>query len=141
MTVIIDTSFYIALLDPTDKHYTRAPEILAELRSGALGRACTTSLVMAECATLIAIRTRKNTIAIEGMRKMFVGEECIAQLLRPSESTETKAWNLFIKINQDNKDRTMSYVDCTNVVLARQHHVSAIVAFDGHYDAWIRCVR
>ncbi|NMC06333.1 MAG: hypothetical protein GYA24_14040 [Candidatus Lokiarchaeota archaeon] len=41
--------------------------------------------------TWVAIRTRKITIAIEGMRKMFMGEGCIAELLSPSESTETKA--------------------------------------------------
>jgi predicted nucleic acid-binding protein len=141
MTVLLDTGFYTALLDPTDKYYARAPEILAEIRSGILGRAYTTSFVMAESATLIAIRTRKNDIAIEGMRKLFAGEDCIAQILRPSESTETKAWNLFIKISQEKKDRTMSFVDCTNVIFAQQHHISAIVAFDGHYDAWIHCVR
>jgi predicted nucleic acid-binding protein len=141
VTILLDTGFYTALLDPTDKYYARAPEILAEIRSGALGRAYTTSFVMAESATLIAIRSRKNSIAIDGMRNLFLGEDCIALLLRPSESTEAKAWDLFVKINQDKKDRTMSFVDCTNVILAQQHHIRAIVAFDGHYDAWIRCIR
>jgi predicted nucleic acid-binding protein len=141
MTVLIDTGFYIALLDPTDKYYARAPEILSELHSGAHGQVYTTSLVMVESATLVAIRTRKNSIAIMGMKNLFLGIDCIARLLRPSESTEAKAWDLFIKVNQDKKEQTMSYVDCTNIILAQQYHINSIVAFDGHYDAWIRCIR
>ncbi len=141
MTILLDTGFYIALLDPTDKHYTRALAILTEIKSGIHGDAFTTSLVMVESATLVAIRTRKNTTAIEGMKALFIGNDCIAQVLRPTESTETKAWDLFVKRNQDKKSQPMSFVDCINIVIAQQHHINAIVAFDSHYDSWIRRIQ
>nr|MDO8111161.1 PIN domain-containing protein [Candidatus Sigynarchaeota archaeon] len=140
MTILLDTSFYIALIDPTDKYYRRAPEILKEIQSGIHGQPFTNTLVMAESAVLVAIRTRKNTEAMQGMKDLFVGENCIAQLLRPTESTEIKAWELFIKINTTKKGQLVSYTDSINIIIAQQHHINEIVTFDEYYEAWIRVI-
>ena len=96
---------------------------------------------MAEAATLVAIRTNKNLEAMQDIKSFFVGDACIASLLRPSETTENKAWDLFLNINSDTKKQTISYVDCINIVVAEQHHIGMMVTFDSHFGGWIHCLQ
>ncbi|HME54518.1 MAG TPA: PIN domain-containing protein [Candidatus Lokiarchaeia archaeon] len=139
MAVLLDTGLYIALIDPSDAHYQRAPEILKEIKTGIHGQPYTTSFVMAEAATLVAIRTKKNIEAMHVIKSFFVGDARIASLLRPSETTENKAWDLFLKINSNTKKQPVSFVDCLNIIIAEQHHIGVMVTFDNHFESWIHC--
>lgn len=135
--IFLDTGFYISLVDSRDEHYTSALEILQELHSGKWGVVYTSNFVMAESATLVAVRTKKYEPAMRAMFQLFRGEGQLATLLRVQESTEMKAWDLFFKINSPAGDRPISYVDCTNIILCQQAHIPAIVAYDAHYAPWL----
>jgi len=139
--IFLDTGFYIALINPKDNYYRRAPEILNDLLDGVYGQLYTSHFVMAESATLTAIRTRNNKIAIDSIQDYFIGESQIAICLRSNEEVEHLAWELFCKVNDSNQNQPMSFVDCTNVKLAQQHRIGAIVSFDGHYKSWLQIVQ
>ncbi len=118
--IFLDTGFYIALVNPKDKFYKRAPEILMDLQEGVYGQPFTSHFIMAECATLIAIRTRNNQIAIELLKEYFIGKSQIAICLRSNEELEKSAWDLFCKVNFTEKEQPMSFVDCTNILFSQE---------------------
>ncbi len=141
MTIFIDTGFYLALIDKKDAYYERAPLILEELQEGKYGALFTSNYVLAESATLVAARTNRYRPAMQGIFQLFMGEEQLATIIRPSETAETKARDLFLKINSMEVEKPVSFVDCLNIVICQQLHVPAIVTFDErHYKAFLRCI-
>ena len=105
MPIILDTGFFIALIDPKDKHSSRADEILNNIKDGQYGQTFTTAYVMAESAVLVAVRTRNNYDALKNIKSLFIGEDSIASILDANELLREKAWDLFLKLNQDNKNQ------------------------------------
>lgn len=138
--IFLDTSYYIALINPKDPFYKKSWKILKELEKGVYGTPFTSNLVMSEAAILTAIRTKKNPEAIATMRSLFVGEIRIATMLRCSEDVELRAWDLFEKVNRT-VEQPMSYVDCTNIVLAQQNHIGMIIAYDTHFEGWFQQIQ
>lgn len=127
----------MGLIDPTDDHYKRSLELLKELQTGKFGQIFTSSFVMAESATLVASRTKKNTQAMRAIKNYFIGNEQIAIILRANEEIEIQSWEIFQKLNIRIKDKVVSYVDCTNISFCRKYLLDYILAFDPHYDGWI----
>ena len=140
MPIILDTGFFIALIDPKDKHSSRADEILNDIKDGQYGQTFTTAYVMAESAVLVAVRTRNNYDALKNIKSLFIGEDSIASILDANELLREKAWDLFLKLNQDNKNQPVSYVDSLNIIIAQHNHIGSIAAFDGHYKGWLRLI-
>lgn len=141
MGVFLDTGFFIGLIDPSDKHYDRSIELLAILKDGVHGEIYTSTLVMVETSTLVAVRTRNNTEAIHKARELLVGDKKIAVLLQPSEHITMKTWDLFIQINKDPKRQAVSFVDCSNIAICDYRGIEKIVSFDAHFDGWLTRIR
>jgi predicted nucleic acid-binding protein len=140
MPILLDTGFFIALIDPTDNHSLRADEILIEIKDGQHGQPFTSAYVMAESAVLVAVRTRNNYDALKNIKSLFIGEESIAAILDANEFLREKAWDLFLKLNQDNKNQPVSYVNSLNIIIAQHNHIGSIAAFDGHYEGWLHLI-
>ncbi len=138
--IFLDSSFYIALVNPKDKHYDRSVELLKEIKLGSYGTPYTSNYIMAESAIVTAIRTNKNQEAITGIRSFFIGENVIATILRSNEDLEKRSWDLFGKVNVPERNQPMSYVDCTNVVFAQHYHIGIIISFDAHFEGWLKQV-
>jgi predicted nucleic acid-binding protein len=137
MGIFLDTGFYMGLIDPTDDHYNRSLEILSELQTGKFGQIFTSSFVMAESATLVASRTKKDPQAIREIRNFFIGNEQIALILRANEEIESDAWVIFQKLNLRIKNKVVSYIDCTNIAFCKKYLLDNILSFDPHYNSWL----
>lgn len=137
MGIFLDTGFYLGLIDPTDQNFNRSLELLKELQTGKFGQIFTSSFVMAESATLVASRTKKNSRAMREIKNLFTGNEQIAIILRANEEIEKDSWEIFQKLNTQIKNQVISYVDCTNISFCRKYLLDNIVSFDPHYDGWL----
>ena len=137
MGIFLDTGFYIGLIDPTDKYYKRSFDLLKGLQTGKFGLIYTSSFIMAESATLVAARTKKNPIAIKEIENFFLGDKQIATILRLNEKNEKDAWEIFQKINVEKKSKVVSFIDCSNIVLCRNYSIDNILSYDPHFDGWL----
>jgi predicted nucleic acid-binding protein len=141
MGLFLDTGFYCGLVDHEDEHSGRSLELLKLLKSGRYGQIYTSNYVMAETATLIAIRTNRNPNYLQAVRDLFVGNNVLAILLRANLVEDNEAWKLFVKINSEKKsEKVISYIDCTNIIISQSHNIKNIVSFDPHFDGWLSVV-
>lgn len=136
--IFLDTSFFIGLVNPNDKFYERSNELLKSIQNGLFGDPFTSNYVMAETATLIAIRSHNNPVAIDSIRSLFIGDNIIATMIRIDEVLEQKAWDLFQKVNKSQMGQPISYVDCTNVIISQHLHIGSIISFDAHFEGWLK---
>ncbi|MHA1673690.1 MAG: type II toxin-antitoxin system VapC family toxin [Promethearchaeota archaeon] len=141
MAIFLDTGFYLGLIHSKDPNFNRAQELLKEIQTGKLGQIYSSQLIMAETATIVAVRTHKNPKALERARDFFIGELQIATILSLTESTEKKAWEIFIKANSEKKSskrsKILSFVDCSNIILCKEHGINNILTFDGDFYGWL----
>ncbi|TFH30926.1 MAG: PIN domain-containing protein [Promethearchaeota archaeon] len=141
MAIFLDTGFYLGLIHSKDTNFDRAQELLREIQTGKLGQIYSSRLIMAETGTIVAVRTHKNQKALEKARDLFIGDLQIATILSLTESTEKKAWDIFIEANSEKKspkrNKILSFVDCSNIILCKEHGIDNILAFDGDFHGWL----
>ena len=141
MAIFLDTGFYLGLIHKNDENFDVAQEWLKKIQLGVYGQIYTSNYVIAETATLVAVRTRGSILALEKTRNLLKGDLQIATILYVSEDEETSCWDLFSKLATANelftKDGIISYVECTNITLCTTHSIEYIASFDGHYKGWL----
>lgn len=140
MGIFLDTSFYLGLIHKKDENHERSKKLLLELESGMYGRIYTSNFIMSEAATVTLIRTRNNFYAIHKIRELFIGDSQIGTILRLDEHDEKESWDLFEKMNASKKENAdfVSFVDCTNIICTKRFQIEYILAFDKHFDGWIK---
>lgn len=145
MAIFLDTGFYLGLIHSKDSNYKRAQELLIELQTGQFGQIYSSRLIMAETATLVAVRTHQNQKALKKARELFIGDLQIATILPLTEITEKETWDIFVKANSLKesarmKKKILSFVDCSNITLCREHGIEKIAAFDGDFKGWLEII-
>ena len=100
---------------------------------------------MAETATLVAVRTHQNPKALKKAKDLFIGDLQIATILSLTETTEKDIWDLFVKANSLKesarmKKKILSFVDCSNITLCKDHGIDKIAAFDGDFQGWLEVI-
>ena len=138
MAVFLDSGFYLGLIHPKDENYKRCIELLQILKTGEYGQLFTSNYIMAESATLVAVRTRNNAHAIQNAFELFLGSGQLARFLRLNEDNLKDAWDLFQKINLPKSPEIISYIDCSNIILCRSYSIETIISYDSHFDGWIK---
>mgnify|MGYP006308320829 CR=1 FL=1 len=137
MGIFLDTGFYMALVDKNDPHYKKSLELLKTLKTGKYGQILTSILVISETLTLVSVRTKNNTKALNNVRELLVGRKRFALILRTNPEIEQKTMDLFVKRNSTAED-TMSYVDCSNIEFCKHNGLEYILSFDSHFDGWLK---
>ncbi len=141
MAIFLDTGFYLGLAHPQDANRDRSLAILDELNKGTFGQLFTSNYVVTEAVTLSAVRSRQDTRVMSIMRNYFIGELQIATIFYASPQIDAVAWDLFVNVNSGQKgEKIISFIDCSNVIFCQQHQIPSIVAFDKHYERWLRRV-
>ena len=144
MGIFLDTGFYMALINKSDKNHEKSKEILQKIKSGIYGQVYSSLFIMSETGTLAAIRTQRNSAIIKELKRLFIGELKIATPLEISASILEKTWNLYIKklISEKNKGKRsfLSFIDSSNIILCQEHQIENIVAFDGDFEGWLNVV-
>lgn len=121
--IFVDTSYFVAILDKSDKWHGRAEELSSLIHKEEL---LTSSLVISECVTLVGSRGgRKAAQALydsifDSCRVVFITKELFL-----------KAIEVFLKY-----DGTVSVTDSASLVLMEHHGVDSIVSFaeDSDFD-------
>jgi len=141
VAIFLDTGFYLGLIHSKDKNFIRAQELLIEIQTGKFGQIYSSRLIMAETATIVAVRTHKNPKSLKKARDLFIGDLQIATLLPLTEITEKITWDIFIKTNstkESSKKKILSFVDSSNIALCKEHEIKNILAFDGDFKGWLK---
>lgn len=120
----VDTSFWIALQVPRDRHHQDAAALWEQER----GALVTTSLVAGETWTYLN-RKAGHRAAIAFRRAAL--ELRTLQIVSIDEGTEDAAWRWLERRN----DRAYSFVDATSFVLMRRLRLREALAFDGDFSA------
>ena len=139
MGVFLDTGFYLGLVHPDDPHSERSNEILLGLQDGKYGLLYTSNLVISELTTLVFIRTKGNSDMLHDVYDLIWGENKIATRMEITVQLENETWSNFIKYNSNfnGKKGFLSFVDASNIVLAKSKKIDYIVSFDEHFDGFI----
>ncbi|KKK56031.1 hypothetical protein LCGC14_3068600 [marine sediment metagenome] len=124
MGTFVDTSFWIALRRPEDRHH-RAAQTLWESRPPQL---VTTNHVVGETWTFMRRRFGhepcvKFANAVAGSPRLIVHH--------PDESLEQDAWDWLRR----HSEREYSFVDATSFALMRRLRMREALAFDGDFAA------
>jgi len=139
IAVFLDTGFFIGLCHPKDNYATQCETIFKKLSKGIYGLLYTSSLIISEASTLLAVRTNNNENILNLFGKYLWGERKIATILPYKQSLETKIWDLFKKVNTTDLrgEKPMSFVDISSVILCQGHQINNIVSFDSHFDRFL----
>lgn len=137
--IFLDTGFFIGLCHPKDKYAVQSETILKKLSKGTYGLLYTSSLIISETSTLLAVRTNNNEKILSLLGKYLWGEEKIATILPYKQTLEKEVWELFKKVNTKDlkQEKPMSFVDISSVILCQHHQIKNIVSFDSHFDRFL----
>lgn len=123
----VDTSFFVALLDPRDKNHARAVEALEKLEGRRLAdQLLTTNNVVLETIT-VARYEAGHALAVKA-GEMLYGEK-LARLHRTTAEEEAAAFAYLRKY----EDKEYSAVDCLSFVVMETLGIREVLAFDSDF--------
>ena len=128
--IFVDTSFFVALLDPRDKNHARAVEAFEEFQGRRLSdQLLTTNNVVLETIT-VARYEAGHALAVRA-GEMLYGEK-LARLHRTTAEEEAAAFAYLRKYEH----KEYSIVDCLSFVVMEMLGIREALAFDtdfGHH--------
>jgi predicted nucleic acid-binding protein len=124
--VFVDTSAFIALLDPRDDCHAQAVHVEQSL-SGQAARLITTNFVLDE--TYTGLRSKIQHSAILRFRDS-VRQSRRLSVVRIGEALEEQAWEIFARYD----DKDFSFTDCTSFAVMQQLGITTVFAFDEHFE-------
>ncbi len=125
--IFIDTSFFVALLDPRDGNHTRAVEAFEEFETRRLkDLLLTTNNVVLETIT-VARYEAGHALAVRA-GEMLYGEK-LARLHRTTAEDEAAAFAYLKKY----EDKDYSAVDCLSFVVMEKLGIGEALAFDSDF--------
>lgn len=120
--VFVDTSYYIALVNPGDHHHVAATRFTLSFT----GRIVTTSLVLAELGSFFAVRPARTIfIQLDGM----IRNDPQVELVMVNEDLLGEAVRLF----GDRMDKDWSLVDCASFIVMKQRSIRSGLTTDHHF--------
>jgi len=123
--VFVDTSAFIALLDPRDDCHDHAVHIEQAL-SSQTAQLVTTNFVLDE--TYTGLRGKIQHSAILRFRDS-VRQSQRLKVVRITEALEDQAWEIFARYD----DKDFSFTDCTSFAVMQQLGITTAFAFDEHF--------
>lgn len=141
MAIILDTGFYAGLIHPKDEHRQDSFRVLDAIKDGTYGAVFTSNYIVAETATLCAVRSGRNPAVLATCAAHFTGPLRVATIINARDVHDADTWTLFQKLVADpSLKHTVSFVDCSTIVLARQLGIEHVASYDQHFDAWLHRV-
>jgi hypothetical protein len=136
LAIFLDTGFYLGLCHEKDKYSERSKAILEKLSNGEYGLLYTSIFIISEATTLATIRSNSNLKVLTHLENLLWGDDKLATIFLYDLELIRETWNLFKKINciDLKKDKPMSFVDISTIILCQTHQIDKIVSFDSHFD-------
>lgn len=123
--VFVDTSFFIAALNPRDEDHAEAIAMRSLMRAGNL---VTTNHVIGESWTF-AGRRFGHHVAAALLRALRTGARYHAVHVAPE--TEERALDWLLR----HDEREYSFVDATSFAIMREKGIEEVLTFDGDFEA------
>ncbi len=126
--IFVDTSFFVALLVPTEKHHRAAADAVAALGKVDLSRVLlTTNNVILETVTIARYRADHRT-AVRAADLLYAGK--MATVYRSTAEDEAKA----VTYLRRHDDKIYSLVDCLSFVVMLDRGITEAFAFDDDFS-------
>jgi predicted nucleic acid-binding protein len=125
MTVFVDTSAFLALLNRDDALFAPARRVWARL-AAERAQLVTSSYVLVESAALI-----QNRLGLQALRDFHGDITPLLQTVWVTEELHDQAMTALLSANQ----RRLSLVDCVSFAVCRRQQVAHVFAFDQHFQA------
>lgn len=122
-TVLVDTSAILALLVPTDAHHQRAQRAFKKL-AAAEARLMTTSYTLVECYALIGRR-----LGLDALTRFRADFAPLLEVVWIGSDEHERGLDLL----EASHSAKLSLVDAVSFVVARDHDVERVFAFDPHF--------
>ena len=126
MSIILDTSFLIALNDSGDFNHKRAQALKTRIRQDEFGKCYISDYIFDELMTFL----RAKSVNLE--KTKLIGDALLSdgsiELLKVDTQIFLQSWELFKKINK------LSFTDCTTIVLAKEFGIKNVSSFDSDFD-------
>ena len=138
MSVFIDSSVIIALINTKDKSHARARMIFTELGKAAYGKRITLDYVMDEVLTTLWQHTHQKQVVSDAYKLIrntpdFIRFEYMTPLLID------KAWRKWKKLAHWPK-KPLSFTDSCILSFMEKHKVKYLASFDSDFDGLVTLV-
>ena len=126
LSVILDTSFLIALNNAKDENHSNAQSLKLRLKNKELGQVYFSDYIFDEFVTFLMAKSFPGSMVRE-VGDALLMEESI-KLLKVDTSVFMESWELFKKFN------SLSFTDCTTAILAKEFVIKNVASFDSGFD-------
>ncbi len=131
MAVFLDTGVLVAARNADDDRHRAAKELIRSALRQDYGPAYTSDYVIDEAVTLMLVRTKNPELAVD-VGEFVLRSSRIAKLWVSKESF-SEAWDKFRTL----KERSLSFTDCTSLVLMSRNGIDEIMSFDSGFDGLV----
>jgi predicted nucleic acid-binding protein len=121
--VLVDTSAVLALLVPTDVHHKRARRAFTRLAADEV-RLMATSYTLVECYALIGRR-----LGLEALTRFRADFAPLLDVVWIGSDEHERGLDLL----EESDSAYLSLVDAVSFVVARDHDIERVFAFDPHF--------
>jgi predicted nucleic acid-binding protein len=137
--VFLDTSFFVALANTSDRDHERMKALSDRVRSGEFGQPYTSDYVLDESVTTAFVRTAQIDRAIE-VGRIILGNKAkeippIAKLIYVEQSTFNEAWDNFSSLKFEEKK--LSFTDHTILVQMKDLGIKIVASMDSGFDGFV----
>ncbi len=122
-TVFVDTSAVLALLVSTDVHHKRAQRTFTQLAADE-ARLVTTSYTLVECYALIGRR-----LGLDALIKFRADFTPLLDVVWIGSDEHERGLDLL----EESNSAKLSLVDAISFIVARDHDIERVFAFDRHF--------
>ncbi|MHA1286600.1 MAG: type II toxin-antitoxin system VapC family toxin [Candidatus Thorarchaeota archaeon] len=132
MTIFIDSSIIIALLNSRDKNHSRAKELLDDLKEPKFGMRFTNDYVLDEVVTTLWMHTHRKSIVNKAYKLLrhtpeFVRFEHTTPLVLDLAWVK---WDLFAKW----PEKPLSFTDCCILSFIDKNDITYLATFDSDFS-------
>lgn len=126
MGIFLDTAFLIALANADDKNHGSAQSLKVRIASREHGQPYISDYIFDELVTFLMARHVRPE-KIEEFGGSLLEDESI-KLLKIDSAVFFQSWELF------KKSASLSFTDCTSIVLAEKFGIRSIASYDSDFD-------
>lgn len=134
MSILIDTGFFVALVNKNDDNHNQADSLLEDLVKGKWGARITTDYILDEAITVTWART-KNKVLVNDVYDLFIGSEAICLLQSIPHELLSEVWKFFQQYST--LKRPLSFTDCSLLAYAKKKGIDHLLSFDKEFDGLI----
>ena len=126
MSLILDTSFLLALNDAGDFSHNNANSLKIRVKDKEFGQCYISDYIFDELMTLM----RAKSISLNKIKD--IGDSLLSdktiELLKVDKEMFLQSWDLFKKSNE------LSFTDCSTITLSKEFGIRTVASFDSGFD-------